>query len=520
MGMSRQTRMLAATAALLVGLGGAGGAGVAAADVREDKWPTPADAALVGDANHLVHYSAGGVGQATAQAALAALANARARFVALGFRPPPTDEGRGGDDRYDLYLCTSGTTCFGRTQRGGAPAETDPKQPNGPATGYSFLFLADYARPENIVAHEYFHTWQHGYLAAFGVRGAWWGEMTAEWAASEVAPGPLSAVVGDNVICTGASGQGPLDDACITGSYAAYPFVSYLAARWGPAFVPDVFAEQVRLGEADPGVGHARAALENTLVGRGSSLPAEFALFARASLLGGFGIFPPGKPVFGHQSPFIDAGAPPMTLGAWGVRFRSVQNFTQQPVGVSLQGLDPALDGAASGGQQLPIPPSGAMRVLIPAAGRLDLSFTSPSDAARTAAPVIVRDPAPVVGRRAPVMTMRPGPRPRRRNATALRVACPATGTACRSRFVLAFRTGPRKIKRDGPTVALAPGKARVVTIPLGSRLARSLRGRRRAKLLVSQIPAVPGAFYDTFPQKVLTLSLGPRARATRRSSR
>lgn len=490
------------------------GAPSAAIGAREDAWPAPADVAVVADAHHVVHYSAGGVGAASAQSALAELGTARASFLTLGFRPPPPDSGRGGDDRYDLYLCTPGTVCFGRSTRGGAAVEPNPMQPFGPAPGFGFVFLHERAQQATLVAHEYFHAWQTGYLARFAAGEPWWGEITAEWAANTGAPAiaSSSAPLADNLICTG-SGD-PLIDPCATGSYGFWPFVSHLVSRFGVAIVHEVIAEQVRLTAAAPGPsGNVRAAVRNVLAAHGTSLPAAFAAFARASLVGGIGRTPLGLPVYRPQF----AGDQPVTIGPWGMRLRLYGNGTRVPgqtpwpLGVDVQGLDPALDGAALGTRPLAIPPSGRLRVLIPGSplllpdarpGQTNLLFslTSPSDAPRTTGLRITP--------RAPVMTMRAGRRPHRRGVTAIRLACPVTVGGCRARLVLRFGFGRRALKRNGPVVTLADGRVRTVTVALGRRLARRLRGHSTARLRVEQVQARPGAQRTVIARRTLVLRL------------
>ncbi len=489
----------AVAAALLVAPG-------AAAQSRDGAWPAPADAAVVSDSNHVVHYSAAGVGAGTANAALAVLAQARERFAALGFRPPPTDAGRGGDDRYDLYLCAAATVCFGRSIAGGAVSEPpDPTRPSAPAPGFGFLFLADAASPGQTVAHEYFHAWQAGYLGTFSAGGPWWAEATAEWAAHDLVPGVTRgfSTAPDNLICQMILPD-PLVDPCTQVGYGFNPFVFHLVARYGVAFLPDTFAEQARLAAATPGQGHARAALENMLAARGSSLAAEFVAYSRASVFGGLGDIPFGRPIYVPDRAADDAT--PVSIGPWGIRTRLKANQSVRPnvtpgrLGIDLQGLDPALDGVVSAGQPVAIPPSGALRLLLAPNTIMYVSFTSPSDAPRA--------PAFRATRRAPVMSMRAGGRPRRRGATAVRVACPLAVGGCRARLDLRLGSGEGAVTRRGPVVALADGASRVVTIALGTRLVRRLRGKRRARFRVEQVQARPEYPASVVAQRALTLAV------------
>ncbi len=413
---ARGRRLLACTLAVVAATV-IGAPHAVAADYRDGRWPKPADAAVVGDADHVVHYSASGVGVHAATAALGTLVRARKVFLGMRFRPPLPDGGRGGDDRYDLYLCPTGTACFGRRVRGGAPPEPRRAHPNGPAPGFGFVFAAR-SGLEALVAHEYFHAWQQAYAADFARGAPWWAELTAEWAAREVAPGTPRGFTGDNVICPGAGD--PLTDPCVTAAYGFYPFAAYLAGRYGLDLVRDVFAEQGRMAATTPVSGNGRTALERTLAARGSSLATAFAGYARASIAGGFAGVAPGTPIHSQRTLIVDEGTPPIALTPWGMQFRFFENFAPEPIGIDVRGLRPALDGVAIGAQPVAIPPSGRIGLLVPGHGRVQLSFTSASDAPRTSALGVTR--------RSTAMTMSPGMRPLRRGATAIRLACPPHG--------------------------------------------------------------------------------------------
>ncbi len=503
-GMGAWGRRLRASTLAMAAAGLAGAPCAVAADYRDRAWPRPADAAVVGDADHLVHFSAGAIGEQAANAALAYLATARRTFTGIGLRPPLPDAGRGGDDRYDLYLCSHVSVCFGRSARGGAPAELDPRRSNGtapgygPAPGYGFVFVAGARNPGKEVAHEYFHAWQQAYVALFGRGAPWWEELTAEWAANEVAPGERRGFTGEHLICPGAGN--PLTDPCVNGAYGFHPFAAYLVIRYGIAVIRAVFAEQARLAALSPGSGYGRTALQNVLAARGSSLAAEFAGYARASIVGGFARVAPATPIHSRATLIVDEGSPPVAMTAWGMQFRFLENFAPNPIGVDVRGLDPALDGVAIGARHMPIPRSGRMGLLVPGHGRVQFSFTSASDTPRTTAFDVTR--------RSTAMSMSPAMRPLRRGATAIRLGCPPGVGGCRARLVLSLGLGRRGLMHDGPVVAVADGASRVVTVPLGTSIARRLRGRGRARLTVHQLQARPEMDETVLASRSLMLAL------------
>ena len=117
------------------------------------------------------------------------------RETALGFPPPPADDGdgaeRGGDARYDLYVCDLASHDLGEL----AATVADP-----PGSGFSYIVVDnDYAPAEVApltttgaeqlrvtVAHELFHAIQIG--EGRGRLPEWLAEATAVWMEGIVAP--------------------------------------------------------------------------------------------------------------------------------------------------------------------------------------------------------------------------------------------------------------------------------------------------------------------------------------------
>ena len=111
----------------------------------------------------------------------------------LGYNPPPTDNGRGGDDRYDVYLVNLGFGYFGFT---------DPEEQVEGYHAVSFIVLEnDFQEsptyrndPVSAVkvtaAHEFFHAIQFGYDAFEfdyddidnpNTYKPWWMEASSTW---------------------------------------------------------------------------------------------------------------------------------------------------------------------------------------------------------------------------------------------------------------------------------------------------------------------------------------------------
>jgi hypothetical protein len=105
-------------------------------------------------------------------------------IVEMGYDPPPSDEGLGGDDRYDVYITdvpALTTPEFPSDQYPGRPAYSsyiqlgyDMRSPRYPDDPYPLLKVS--------TAHEFFHATQFAYRAFSSDIVAWWFECTACWA--------------------------------------------------------------------------------------------------------------------------------------------------------------------------------------------------------------------------------------------------------------------------------------------------------------------------------------------------
>ena len=121
--------------------------------------------------------------------------DAWARETALGFPAPPADNGdgaeRGGDGRYDVYICAVGAPGVG---------ELAATVPDPPGSGFSYVVVDNDYAPREVapltnsgveqlrvsVAHELFHAIQLG--ESRGRLPEWLAEATAVWMEGEIAP--------------------------------------------------------------------------------------------------------------------------------------------------------------------------------------------------------------------------------------------------------------------------------------------------------------------------------------------
>ena len=98
----------------------------------------------------------------------------------LGYNPPPSDNGLGGGEEYDVYFVELGGTVYGWAYPGSSNAVTHSHleiDNNFTDLGYRQTRGLDALRVT--IAHEFHHAIQFGYYA--GADGCWWQESTATW---------------------------------------------------------------------------------------------------------------------------------------------------------------------------------------------------------------------------------------------------------------------------------------------------------------------------------------------------
>jgi hypothetical protein len=207
------------------------------------------------------------------------------RETALGFPAPPADDGdgaeRGGDARYDVYVCDLASHDLGEL----AATVADP-----PGSGFSYIVIDnDYAAAEVAplkttgveqlrvtVAHELFHALQidqsHGRLPQ------WLAEATAVWMEGLVAPPDVDREI-YRVALGGAGTEEPFWQGGDLHEYGAWWLVQQLE-RMHPGFVRRVLARAGARADEDPdGLQLAAGA-----AGGAPALERAFARFARMAL--------------------------------------------------------------------------------------------------------------------------------------------------------------------------------------------------------------------------------------------
>jgi hypothetical protein len=185
----------------------------------------------------------------------AAAEAAWARETALGFPPPPADDGdgaeRGGDARYDVYVCDLGSHGAG---------ELGATVPDPPGSAFSYIVVDnDYARPEVgrltagvqqlrvTVAHELFHAIQLG--QSHGRLPQWLAEATAVWMEGIVVPPDVDREV-YRVALGGAGTEVPFWQGGDLHEYGAWWLVEQLE-RAHPGLVRRMLARAAARADAD-----------------------------------------------------------------------------------------------------------------------------------------------------------------------------------------------------------------------------------------------------------------------------
>ena len=206
------------------------------------------------------------------------------RETALGFPPPPADDGdgveRGGDGRYDVYVCDLASHHL--RELGATVA--DP-----PGSGYSYMVVDnDYAPAEVAplttsgvaqlrvtVAHELFHAIQIG--EDRGRLPEWLAESTAVWMEGLVAPPDVDREI-YRVALGGGATQEPYWQGGDLHEYGAWWLIAQLEAAH-PGFVRRLLA----LAATSAGDPRGLQVLARAVGGR-RALEAGFARFARSAL--------------------------------------------------------------------------------------------------------------------------------------------------------------------------------------------------------------------------------------------
>jgi hypothetical protein len=246
------------------------------------------------------------------------------RETALGFPAPTADDSdgaeRGGDARYDVYVCDLASHDLGEL----AATVADP-----PGSGFSYIVVDnDYAAAEVAplkttgveqlrvtVAHELFHAIQIG--QARGRLPGWLAEATAVWVEGIVAPPDIDREI-YRVALGGAGTEEPYWRAGDLHEYGAWWLVEQLESTH-PGFVRRLLALAATRGDADvDGLQLLARAL-----GGPRALALAFARFARMAFddpLVGQALRPRRAPRLGAGGRIVlHASVPPLGLLLWRV---------------------------------------------------------------------------------------------------------------------------------------------------------------------------------------------------------
>lgn len=179
------------------------------------------------------------------------------RETALGFPPPPADDGdgaeRGGDARYDVYVCDLASHDLGEL----AATVADP-----PGSGFSYIVVDNsyaaakvaplkttgIAQLRVTIAHELFHAIQIG--EDRGLLPEWLAESTAVWMEGIVAPPDVDRDI-YRVALGGAGSEVPYPRGGDLHEYGAWWLIAQLE-RERPGFVRRLLALAAARSDADP----------------------------------------------------------------------------------------------------------------------------------------------------------------------------------------------------------------------------------------------------------------------------
>ena len=200
-------------------------------------------------------------------------------------RPPPADDGdgaeRGGDGRYDIYVCDLASHDLGEL----AATVADP-----PGSGFSYMVVDNaysaakvapltttgVAQLRVTVAHELFHAIQIG--EARGLLPEWLAESTAVWMEGIVAPPDTDREI-YRVALGGAGTEEPFWHGGDLHEYGAWWLIEQLE-REQPGFVRRLLALAATRGDGDP----SGLALLARAFGSRHGLEAAFVRFARMAI--------------------------------------------------------------------------------------------------------------------------------------------------------------------------------------------------------------------------------------------
>jgi hypothetical protein len=216
--------------------------------------------------------------------------------------PRPLDD---GDGRADVYVFQT----LDDVERGMVRADSRADQTTG------WIAIPPDATGDTVaVAHQIVHLQQ---LAIYRPAGSVLAEGTATWAPLHLYSAELGRLSDqaqffpdDPLDCTD-------DDACGRPGYGSWQFFELLAERHGAKIVRAIYDRSRALGDTDHRP-HFLDALQDVLLARSTTLPATFAGFTAANLVGDYALPGLARSRYGATEPFDDlaTGTRPRRLRA------------------------------------------------------------------------------------------------------------------------------------------------------------------------------------------------------------
>jgi hypothetical protein len=302
--------------------------------------------------NFLVHYTSApgdpnAIAPDTAHGLLVgaerALGDSRSRLDL----PPPMDD---GDRRADVYV-------YAGTDRGPERGLVRADSRDDRTTGWIGL-SPDATGDMLAVTHQVVHLQQLGLYRPAGLVLA---EGSATWAPLHLYAGEIRSLPEQAQFFP----DDPVDcddpDVCSLPGYNAWRFFELLAERHGPQIVRAIYDRSRALGAKDHR-SHLIQALQDVLTDRQTTLPATYAEYTAANLVGGYGLQTLARRRYGATEPFDD-----LATGTRTRRFRS-RAVTLDHLSAAFYRLRSGSDAAGSGGRRC-----RRARMLVRVAGPKDL---------------------------------------------------------------------------------------------------------------------------------------------------
>jgi hypothetical protein len=246
--------------------------------------------------NFLVHFTStfgdpNGIGTAQVQQLAGNAERALGDLISRTDFPRPMDD---GDGKIDLYVFYD----KGRPE----PGLFQLDEGNTDRTSGWIAIPPNGATDIVTIAHQVFHLMQAN---VYRPAGRILGEGGATWASLHLYAPELRSLPDDAQFFP----NDPLDcttsQRCANPATGAWQFFELLAERYGADTLRRLYDRSRALGEQD-GKAHFREALDEVLAAQNTTLPAAFADFTRANLIGGYALRLLAKRRYGATEPHAD----------------------------------------------------------------------------------------------------------------------------------------------------------------------------------------------------------------------